>query len=455
MITINDTIVASASAPMNQAIAIIRISGPESRRIINRLTHQKGNFFRKNHCQYSKIFDENNHLVDEVMIHFYQNPASFTGEDIVEINCHGGVVVTNSIIELTIALGARMATRGEFSKRAFLNNKIDLSQAESINDLINAKSKMQSQLQINNIVGKTSKLIKVLQDQLLTNIAICEVNIDYPEYDDIEQIDSKKLLTKLNDLNDRLSKIIARSKEAASIYQGIKIAIIGLPNVGKSSLLNAILEKDQAIVTDIAGTTRDRLEISFNLDGLVTTLIDTAGIRKTNNKVEILGINKSYEILNTADLVLFVTTSFSGQVSAAEAKLFDIVKQHRHLIIMNKTDLHQGQVLNDFYKTKKIIQISAINNQLNKLPTIIKNSFITPDFNIANDEMVSNQRHLGLLIKVKYDILEAIKGLKELMTPDVVLTDLQSAWNNLSIILGNAHETTLLDEIFKRFCLGK
>ncbi len=450
-----DTIVASASAPMNQAIAIIRISGPESLEIVSKLTNKKPTFFKKNHCQYSKIYDDNKNVVDEVMIHFYQKPHSFTGEDIIEINCHGGVVVTNTIIELIIALGGRNATRGEFSKRAFLNNKIDLSQAESINDLINAKSKMQSRLQINNIVGKTSKLIKDLQDELLTNIAICEVNIDYPEYDDIEQIDTPKLLNKLSLLNHRLTNIITNSKEAANIYQGIKIAIIGLPNVGKSSLLNAILNKDHAIVTDIEGTTRDRLEISFNLGGLVTTLIDTAGIRETNNKVEALGIDKSYQILAQADLVLFVTTSFGPEISQPEKELFNKIKQYRHLIIINKSDLHPNENTKSFYSTEKVIKISALHNQLNNLEAVIKNIFISKDFNISNDEMVSNQRHLGLLIKVKHDILEAIGSLKEGITPDIVLTDLQSAWNNLSIILGNAHQTTLLDEIFKRFCLGK
>ncbi len=452
---INDTIVASASAPMTQAIAIIRISGTDSLKIINQLTHKKVGFFQANQCQYSKIYDYQNNIIDEVMIHFYRNPHSFTGEDIIEINCHGGIVVVNRIVEESIARGARMATRGEFSKRAFLNNKIDLSQAESINDLINAKSKMQSQLQINNIVGKTSQLIKQLQADLLTSIAICEVNIDYPEYDDIEQLDAQKLLIKLSAFNERLDLIITNSKEATNIYQGIKIAIIGKPNVGKSSLLNTLLNKDHAIVTDIAGTTRDRLEISFNLAGLVTTLIDTAGIRKTNNKIENLGINKSYSALNEADLVLFITSA-NQKISTSEIALFNKVKNFKHLIVVNKVDQPTNiDKINQFKTSQPIVEISAINNQLNNLEEIIKNQFISPDFNINNSEMVSNQRHLGSLINVKNNILEACSALEEGITPDIVLTDLQSAWNNLSIILGNAHQTTLLDEIFKRFCLGK
>ncbi len=451
---INDTIVAIATAPINQAISIIRISGEESLNIISKLTKKDLNKFEPNRCLYSRIYDYDNNIVDEVIVHFYKNPQSFTGEDVVEINCHGGVVVTKRILELAIGQGARMAKRGEFSRRAFLNNKIDLTQAEAINDLINAKSILQSTIEVNNITGSTHNLIKGLQDSLLETIAICEVNIDYPEYDDIENIDTAKLIKKLTVFNDRLKTIIANSKEAIHIHEGIKLAIVGLPNVGKSSLLNALIQKEHAIVTDIAGTTRDRVEVSFNLDGLVITLIDTAGIRKTDNKIEIIGIDKSYQAIKEADLILFVS-DINRKLSEDEKNLYLKIKKYNHLLILNKSDL-KNKFSDKFSNINlKAIEISAINKNINNLTTAIKDKFISPEFNVNNKDMLINQRHLGLLIQSMNNIEDALNSLKQQMTPDIVLTDLQDSWNNLLEILGRSHKTTLLDEIFKKFCLGK
>ncbi|MEA4115347.1 tRNA uridine-5-carboxymethylaminomethyl(34) synthesis GTPase MnmE [Mycoplasma sp. 744] len=448
---INDTIAAiSSGGKINQAISIIRISGNDSVEIVKKIfTGKVGN---NREITYGNIIDNfnDNFIIDEVLIAWFIGTNTFTGENTVEINCHGGIIITNKILELILANGARLAQPGEFSRRAFLNGKMDLIKAEAINDLIHAKTLKQTELAIKKFDGKTSLLIQNLINKLVYLIGAIEVNIDYPEYDDVENALGDNLKSNLYDFKKQLEKIIQASQNSRMIFEGIKVAILGKPNVGKSSILNCLLGQERAIVTDEAGTTRDIIEASYQINGVLFKLIDTAGLRKTTGKIENIGIDKTFETIKEADLILHVldpTQSFNE----FDNKIEHLAQKHNKklLKIINKKDL-MCSLDNNF----EAIYISALNNDIEALENKLSNLYNLESL-YDNDLYFNNTRQLALIYQAYENILEALKTLENNLDSDLVIIDLRRAWANLADITGRADNEDLLDEMFKNFCLGK
>ncbi|MDR1782084.1 MAG: tRNA uridine-5-carboxymethylaminomethyl(34) synthesis GTPase MnmE [Bacilli bacterium] len=443
---INDTIVALATPNMKSAISIIRLSGKDSINIVNNFTNIDLFRVKANTINYGFIIDENKVKLDEVLISVFHNPHSFTGEDVVEVNTHGGINITRKILNLFLSNGAIMAQPGEFSQRAYLNNRIDLIEVEAIADIIDAKSDKASALAMLGLSKKTTSLIDSLKEDLVQIIAQVEAKIDYPEYDDIEDISNNEFKDYLINFKNKIEYIISNSKSGKLIKNGIKIAIVGQPNVGKSSLLNAFLSEDKAIVTDIAGTTRDIVEADYSLNGIDITFLDTAGIRYSDDIVEKMGIKKSYQAIEKADLILLLLDSTKFNIDSFEKELIDSKKDNL-IIVLNKSDLSCNLDIDG-------IKISALNNDIEDLKNeIIKRMDL--DINIDNEALfLSNERHLALLNQVKNNINDAINSLNLNMSNDIIIEDLEIAYNNLQELLGN-NNADLLDELFSRFCLGK
>ncbi|RMX34807.1 tRNA uridine-5-carboxymethylaminomethyl(34) synthesis GTPase MnmE [Mycoplasmopsis fermentans] len=446
---INDTIAAiSSGGKINQAISIIRVSGQDSIEIVSKIF--KGKIGTNQTITYGHIFDnKTKEIIDEVLIAWFIGNKNFTGENTVEINCHGGVLVTNRILELLLANGARMALPGEFSRRSFLNGKMDLIKAEAINDLIHAKTLKQSELAIKKFDGKTSNMIKSFIDELAYLIGQMEINIDYPEYEDFENVLTKDLISRLQKLQDKLSLIIKESENSRLIFDGIKVAILGKPNVGKSSILNCLINEDKAIVTDQAGTTRDIVEASYQIDGLLFKLVDTAGIRKTNRKIEKIGIEKSFEQIEKCDVVIHVNEANTLE-NDYDKKVEKLAKQFNKPLIkaINKVDL-----LKNNKKKKNVIYVSAKNKNIDDLKEALVNIFSKNEIN--NEEYVVNARQLALIKKAHSSISDAIESINSGIDVDVVIIDVRQAWADLVDISGRADNELLLDEMFKNFCLGK
>ncbi len=441
---LNDTIVSLCSGALKSAIALIRISGKDAILITNKLFTNKKEHLHQ-HVYYGYIEDENE-KIDQVMASFYYGPNSFTGEDVVEITCHGSMLIVNNIISTYIKHGARMATNGEFSSRAFINGKIDLVSAEAINDLINATSKQATSLALSGVEGKTSKFVEELADNLLDIISHIEVNIDYPEYDDVEQLTHDTILPMINALLSRLDKIINDTRKGQIIKNGIDTVIIGKPNVGKSSLLNALIKEDKAIVTDIAGTTRDIVEGTINLDGITLNLIDTAGIRKSDDYIEKIGIDKSLKSLEKAKLVLLVLDGSKG-LEEEDYELLEKTKNYQRIIILNKTD--KGNMLD----IDDSIKISAINKDILELENKIKEKF--KDFTYNNEPILFNARQEGLLLQAKQSLESAKIQAMQGQVVDIISIDIKQAYKSIMEILGKVNKENLLDNIFSKFCLGK
>ncbi|MGY6171835.1 tRNA uridine-5-carboxymethylaminomethyl(34) synthesis GTPase MnmE [Candidatus Mycoplasma pogonae] len=441
-----DTIAAIASGNLvNQAISIIRVSGPDSFCILKKIF--KGTIGTNKTITYGKIYDGET-LIDEVLVNWFEAPNTFTGENIVEINAHGGIVNTNMILKLLLSHGCRLAEPGEFSRRSFLNGKMDLVKAEAINDLIHAKTQKQALTSATKFSNATSDLIDQMLQEILLLIGHCETNIDYPEIDDIEELTSQTLLPKILQLLNRLENIIIQSEKAQLIFQGINVAIVGQPNVGKSSLLNALLKEEKAIVTDLAGTTRDIVEGQWQMQGILFNIKDTAGIRKSDNVVENIGIKKSLAAIDHADIVIHLidTTNYFSDFDELIAQ-----KSHNkiYLQVINKKDL----LTNKVFDPQKIY-ISAKNNDLVQLEESIFQHL--PNLTDLNDyEIVNNTRQLALIKKTKIALENAIQGLELGFGPDVVIVDLHNAWANLATIVGKADTDNLLDSMFTNFCLGK
>ena len=330
----NDTIAAISTALGTGAISIIRVSGDDSINVVNKIFKGKDLTKVMSHTINYGYIAYNNEIIDEVLVSIMKSPKTFTKEDIVEINCHGGIATTNKVLELLLTNGARLAEPGEFTKRAFLNGRIDLINAEGVMDLINSKTEKNRQISINKLNGKASNLIKELREKLIKIISNIEVNIDYPEYEDIEVLTNEKILPKVMTFKNDLEKIIKDSEDGKIINEGINVGIIGKPNVGKSSLLNALLEEEKAIVTDIEGTTRDIVEGKINLGGIILNIIDTAGIRETDNLVEKIGVEKSMEIIDKVDLIIFVLNN-NEFISEEELKILDKIKDKNCIILIN------------------------------------------------------------------------------------------------------------------------
>lgn len=439
----NDTIAAIATPQVTGAVSIIRISGEDSISIASKLIGKDLSNKEGYTITYGSI-RENDELVDDVLVSIFRSPKSYTGEDVVEIGAHGGVYITRKILSLVLGLGCRLARNGEFTERAFLNGKMDLAQAEGVNDLINAKDSMNARSAAHSLSGSVSKILGPLEEDLTQIISNIEVNIDYPEYDDVRQLTEEEILPKAVQWLTQIHKVIEEAEKAVNIRDGIDTVILGRPNVGKSSLLNALLEEDKAIVTDIAGTTRDIVEGTVRLDGITLNLIDTAGIHESDDVVEKIGIDKSLKALEKAELVIVVLDG-SEEMTEEDNHLLDITKDKNRIVVYNKNDKKQ---------VSDGISISAINGEVEELTDAIKKKYEN-ELVIANTDTLNNERQIGLAIQAENSMKSAIQTLKDGMELDLVTIDLEKAWTSLKEITGKAGKEDLLDEIFSRFCLGK
>lgn len=444
-----DTIAAISTALGVGAISIIRVSGPESVNIVNKIFDKDLTTAKSHTIHYGHIIDQNK-IIDEVLISIMLAPKTFTKEDIIEINCHGGISTTNKVLELLLTNGARLAEPGEFTKRAFLNGRIDLTEAEGVMNLIEAKSDISRQLSINQLTGSVSNLIEDLRSDLVSIISNIEVNIDYPEYDDIEVLTNEKITPSIKKLLSKITNILNKSTDGKIIKDGINIGIIGRPNVGKSSLLNALLEEKKAIVTDIEGTTRDIVEGRFILNGIVCNIIDTAGIRKTDNLVEQIGVAKSYEIIDSSDLVIYLLNN-NEPLTKEDQDLLDKIKSKKHIIVINKIDLSTNLVIND----SSVIKMSLKNNiGLDELKQSIIKLFNLEEITTNDPTYLTSARSIALLKQAKSTIEESLNKISTYPI-DIVELDLKEAWSLLGEIIGKTYKEELIDEMFSRFCLGK
>ena len=447
----NDTIAAISTTTGIGAISIIRLSGPESLEIASKVFTKDLTKVETHTIHYGYI-KNNTEKIDEVLVSVMKAPKTFTKEDIVEINCHGGIATTNKVLEILLNNGARLAEPGEFTKRAFLNGRIDLLEAEATMDLISSKSDKARKMSLNTLTGETSNLIKDLRSDIVGIISNIEVNIDYPEYEDIEVLTNEKILPEIQKFKEKLEKIIKKSQDSKVIKEGIKVGIIGKPNVGKSSLLNSLLEEEKAIVTNVPGTTRDIVEGTIILDNVILNIIDTAGIRESDDIVEKIGIEKSLTIINEADLVIFILNN-NEKITAEEKELLEKLKDKKKIIVINKIDLENKldkSILDNY------IEISAKENiGIEKIKDEIKRLFNLGELEASDLTYMSNARSISLLGKSLNNINDAISEINNNSPIDIVEFHLKDAWNNLGEIIGETYTDELLDELFSRFCLGK
>ena len=437
-----ETIVALATAPIKSALSIIRLSGDDVFDVVSKCFSKDLRDIKEKTILFGSIVSDNE-KIDEVVLLAYKGPKSFTGEDSVEIICHGSPLISKQIIEACIKNGARMATNGEFSSRAYMHNKIDLVQAEAINDVINATTKEAKNLSLLSLDGKTSELVRPIKTRIADLLSLIEVNIDYPEYEDIEVANKDKVISIVDELIPQIDVLVEDGQKAKIINEGVKVALVGKPNVGKSSLLNAFLGEDRAIVTDIAGTTRDVVEGHVNIDGVVLHLYDTAGIRDSEDKIESIGIEKSKKTIKEADIVVVLLDS-SNDLDEEDKQILEYTKEYNPIVVYNKDDTNKSNKLS----------ISALNNQIQPLINVIKErigldekSFSTPALN--------NTRQLGLLSKAKESLIKAKEDALNDLTIDLISTSLFDAYTSILEILGEANQIDLAKEIFSRFCVGK
>lgn len=447
-----NNIAAIATGLSAAGISIIRISGETAISEVNKIF--KGRDLTSvdaNTLTYGHIVD-NDQIIDEVLVGIMHNPRSFTGENVVEINCHGGMLITERILKLVLTLDVEMAEPGEFSKRAFLNGKKSLSEVSQTMELIEAKNETALNLAINTFSNPTNKLVEGLRSKLMDIISVIEVSIDYPEYDDIEEMTNEKLLPQIDQFQSEISAIIEDSKRGALFKNGIDVAIVGSPNVGKSSLLNYMSRENKAIVTDIAGTTRDVVENEINMKGLTLNLLDTAGIRDTDDVVEKIGVEKSREQIELAKLVLFVIDS-SRSLTAEEVELYKLVSNKKHIVILNKTDLEQ-QVDTDHFDN--FISLSALNQSgIENLEHKILEVLDLDSFDSQNAKYINRIQDVQKLEKTQSLLDEVREQIEFGMPVDTVEIDLKDALFSLGEILGIEVKNDLLNELFSRFCLGK
>ena len=435
-----DTIVAISTSVGEGAISIIRLSGHDALNIASKV-FTKDLTKVDSHTIHYGFITSNNEKIDEVLVSVMKTPKTFTREDIVEINCHGGIATTNKVLEVLLENGARLAEPGEFTKRAFLNGRIDLLEAEATMDLISSKAESARKISINTLTGETSNLIKNLRSELVKIISNIEVNIDYPEYEDIEVLTNESILPD-----------IKKSEDSKVIKEGIRVGIIGRPNVGKSSLLNSLLEEEKAIVTDVPGTTRDIVEGSLIVSGIPLNIIDTAGIRKTEDTVEKIGVEKSLKIIDTSDLLIYILNN-NEEITEEEKEILEKTKNKKRIIVVNKIDLKTklNKKLLDSY-----IEISVKENiGIDKIKDEIKRLFNIGEISTNDMTYLSNARSIALLKKSLNNINDAINEINNNNPIDIVELSLKESWNNLGEVIGETYTDELLDELFSRFCLGK
>ncbi|WOQ73555.1 tRNA uridine-5-carboxymethylaminomethyl(34) synthesis GTPase MnmE [Bacillus altitudinis] len=458
-----DTI-AAISTPMGEgAIAIIRLSGPDAVQIADRM--YKGPKEKKlvsvdsHTIHYGHIVDSSTEqVIEEVMVSVLRAPKTFTREDVIEINCHGGIVTVNKVLQLALKEGARLAEPGEFTKRAFLNGRIDLSQAEAVMDLIRAKTDRAMNVAMTQMEGRLSGLIKRLRSEILETLAHVEVNIDYPEYDDVEEMTHRVLVEKATSVKKEIESLLTTSQQGKILREGLSTVIIGRPNVGKSSLLNSLVQETKAIVTDIPGTTRDVIEEYVNVRGVPLRLVDTAGIRETEDIVERIGVERSRQVLKEADLILLVL-NYSEELSEEDIKLFEAVSGMDIIVIVNKTDLEPKldvEKVKELAKDRPVVTTSLLQEKgIDELEMAIQSLFFTGSIESGDLTYVSNTRHIALLQEAKQSIEDALEGIEMDVPIDIVQIDLTRCWEQLGEIIGDAVHESLIDQLFSQFCLGK
>ena len=448
----DDTIAAISTAQGVGAISIIRVSGADAIKIVSKIFSNKNFLDAPSHTIHYGYIMDNNEKVDEVLVSIMRAPRTFTKEDVVEINAHGGIMTTDKILELLLVNGCRLAEPGEFTKRAFLNGRIDLTEAEGVMDLINSKTDISRKIALNQVGGKVSSMISKLRDELAGIIANIEVNIDYPEYEDIEEMTIEKINSNLSELESKIDKILKESKNGEILTNGIKTAIVGKPNVGKSSLLNRLIGEEKAIVTDIQGTTRDSVEATLRIDNLILNLIDTAGIRKTDDVVESIGVDKSLKLIDEADLILFVV-NYNEKLSHDDLVILDKLKGKNYITIVNKTDLDKKI---DDDKLSNVVYVSALNDEnIDEIGNKIKKLFNLEKIEMADLTYLTSARSGAILRKVLESVKAVRKGIEENYPIDMVEIDLKDIWNLLGEIIGESYDEELLDQLFSRFCVGK
>jgi tRNA modification GTPase len=458
-----DTI-AAISTPMGEgAIAIVRLSGDEAISIVDKLFKGKGTKkladVPTHTIHYGHLIDpETEQIVEEVMVTVMRGPKTFTREDVVEINCHGGLVTVNRVLQLVLKHGARLAEPGEFTKRAFLNGRIDLSQAEAVMDLIRAKTDRAMNVALGQMEGRLSKLIQKLRQEILETLAHVEVNIDYPEYDDVEEMTHQMLIEKATYVKKEIERLLQTAQQGKILREGLSTVIIGRPNVGKSSLLNSLVHENKAIVTDIPGTTRDVIEEYVNVRGVPLRLLDTAGIRETEDVVEQIGVERSRKVLKEADLILLVLNN-NEELTPEDEQLFEAVEGMDVIVIVNKMDLPQKidmERVKELAKNHPLVTTSLLHEQgVDELEEAIASLFFEGSLEAGDMTYVSNSRHIALLNQALDAINDVIKGV-EMGTPiDIVQIDLTRTWELLGEIIGDTVHESLIDQLFSQFCLGK
>ena len=452
------TIVAISTPPGSGGIGIIRLSGKESFNIIEKIFKPKNNSKIKGYSiKYGNIIDEEGKIIDEVLVSYFVEPKSYTSENMCEINTHGNNVILKEILDLCIKKGATLAEPGEFTKRAFLNGRIDLSQAESVIDLINSKSEKEKQAAINQLEGFLSAEINKIKTKVLDIMADIEASIDYPEYD-IEERTKESIIKESENIKEMLEKLEKSFNTGKILRDGVNVAIVGKPNAGKSSLLNAILKEERAIVTDIEGTTRDTIEEFITIEGILFKLIDTAGIRESDNKIEQIGIEKSKEALRKADLVIAIFDS-TKELTEEDLEILKNIKNKKTIILLNKTDLNENILKNNkkIKETNKdIIEISALKKEgLEELYKKMAEIFRIEKINTENTSIITNIRHKDAIVSAKNSILKTKETIEQGMPIDITAIYFKEAIEELNKITGENVAEDIINEIFSKFCLGK
>ncbi len=458
---VQDTIVAIATAVGESAIGIIRLSGEDSISIVSDIFESKSNkklteFFNRE-LAYGHIVNQGK-VIDEVLVAFMQAPKTYTKEDIVEINCHGGVIPMNQILKLVVQRGARMAEPGEFTKRAFLNGRLDLSQAEAVMDLVSAKTPKGFDVAYNQLEGQLSKRVKELRQLIMTIMAKIEVGIDYPE-EDIEDVTYDEIIAYLNEVQNMASHIIKNAETGKVLREGLNTVIVGKPNVGKSSLMNALLKESRAIVTDIPGTTRDIIEEHIHIKGIPLKIVDTAGIRETEDVIEKMGVMRSKAYFNKADLIILVLNA-AETVSDDDIQIMDLIKDKNSIVLINKTDLPQMidmDVINKHISDKIIIKTSiTLDHGLEELEDRIVEMVYGGQVKTTDESpIISNVRHITALEKALVQVNDALISAKNHMPYDFIEVDIKNIYESLGEILGETIETDVISKIFSQFCIGK
>lgn len=450
----NDTIAAISTALGVGAISIIRMSGKDSISIANSIFSGKDLEKVATHTINYGFIKDNEEIIDEVLVSVMKSPHTYTTEDIVEINCHGGITTTNKVLETLLKHGARLAEPGEFTKRAFLNGRIDLTKSEAVMDLLESKTESARKLAINSLQGKTALLVDNFRDKIKQLISSIEVNIDYPEYYDIEVVTLEKIKEETASMKQELETIIKESENSKIIKNGIDTLIIGRPNVGKSSILNKFLDEEKAIVTDIAGTTRDIVEGQVMLDNIVLNIIDTAGIRETNDKVEKIGVEKSLSLIDKADLIIVVLNS-NEKLTLEDQELLEKTKNKNTIVVLNKNDLERNIELD---KLEDYTLVSTNTNDLEGIDTLkdkIKEMFNLEQISTKDYNYLTNVRQISLAKNAYQKLIDVETGLKENLPVDMIEIDLRDCFDILGQITGKTYSDEIIDNLFERFCVGK